>query len=619
MASIWFLPFDKEIKSENGLGIMHAAVILRLPIYSTCGAKGACGKCRVIIEKIEGPISPPSDRERELLGALLEKGFRLACETVLQGSAVVRIPEESRIKRQIILTAGNEHLFSVRLLPDTEKYYLNVETPTIDRPTADRERLLRALEKTYRIKKSRLDPFVLRKLPAALSSNPKGVTLSIWRKTEIVDIVAGQSAGLYGVAADIGTTTVVVYLLDLEKGQEIAVKTATNPQISFGDDVISRISSCQRQAGALETQRAAIVQCLNALVEEASSEVGIDPTRIVEMTAVGNTTMHHLLLGIDPGGLSRTPYPPVLQDSQDVKARDLGLEIGPSAYVHLLPLKAGFVGSDAMAGILATGIHRSKTLSLLIDIGTNGEIVLGNKDRLICCSTAAGPAFEGGHIRWGMRAETGAIEKVKLDPRTLEVKIETIDNHRPVGLCGSGVIAAVAEMIRSGIILSRGNFNKDIDAPRLRDGEQGREFVLAWAEETAIGQDIVLTQKDVSEIQMAKSAIYSGTLLLQEISGFEQIQRILLAGACGNYIDPLDACKIGLFPGGDSARIAGVGNAAGYGACLSLLNRNKRKEAQKVAMTTSYQELAASDRFQDLFISNLFFTSAVDYDEGLRD
>jgi len=619
MASIRFLPFDKEIKSENGLSILQSAGFLRLPIYSTCGGKGTCGKCRVIVEKIDGPLSPPTDRERELLGELLEKGYRLACETVLQGSAVVRIPEESRIKRQIILTAGNEHLFSVRLSPDTEKYYLNIEAPTLDRPTADRERLLQALEKTYRIKQPHLDSFVLRKLPAALSSNSTGVTLSIWRNTEIVDIVAGQSAGIYGVAADIGTTTVVVYLLDLERGQEITVKTSTNPQISFGDDVISRISSCQRQADALETQRAAIVQCLNSLVEEASSEVGIDPARIVEMTAVGNTTMHHLLLGIDPGGLSRSPYPPVLQASQDVKARDLGLAIGSSAYVHLLPLNAGFVGSDTMACILATGIHRSKILSLLIDLGTNGEIVLGNKEQLICCSTAAGPAFEGGHIRWGMRAESGAIEKVKMDPGTLEVKMETIDNHRPVGLCGSGVISAVAEMLRSGIILSRGNFNENIDAPCLRDGEQGREFVLVWAEETAVGQDIVLTQKDVSEIQMAKSAIYSGTRLLQEVSGVEQIQRILLAGACGNYIDPPDACEIDLFPGGDSAPVTGVGNAAGYGACLSLLNKNKRKEAQKVAKKTSYQELAASDRFQELFVSNLFFTSAVDYDEGLKD
>ena len=616
MVSIRFLPFNKEIRSENGVSLIQSANALRLPIYSTCGAKGICGKCRIIIEKIDGPISPPSDREREVLGVLLEKGYRLACETVLEGSAVVRIPEESRVKRQVILTTGNEHLNSVRLLPNTEKYYIEVKEPTLDRPTADRERLLLALEKTYQVKRPALDALVLRKLPHALRSNSKGATVFIRNKREIVDIVAGQGEGLFGVACDIGTTTVVTYLIDLEKGQEISVKSSTNPQISFGDDVISRISFCQQQAYGLEKQRAVIVQCLNTLINEASSEAGIDPARIVEMTAVGNTTMHHLLMGIDPSYLSRAPYPPVLQGPQDVKARDLGLEIGHSAYVHLLPLKAGFVGSDTIAGILATGIHRSKTLSLLIDIGTNGEIVLGNKDQLICCSTAAGPAFEGGHIRWGMRAESGAIEKIKVDPDTLDVKIETIDNHRPVGLCGSGVIAAVAEMVRLGIILSRGNFNEDIQSSRLRGGEDGREFVLAWARDTAIGQDIVLTQKDVSEIQMAKSAIYSGTLLLQEISAVGQIQRILLAGAGGNYIDPLDACEIDLFPEFASATITGVGNAAGYGACLTLVNKNKRREAEKIAKTTTYQELAASDRFQELFVSNMFFTSALDYDDG---
>ncbi len=615
MASILFQPFDKKIRSENGVNLMQSASTLRLPIYSTCGAKGICGKCRVIIEKTDGPISPPSDSEREVLGVLLQKGYRLACETVVEGSAIVRIPEESRLKRQIILTSGNEHLYTVRLLPNTEKYYIEVKEPTIDHPTADRERLFLALEKAYQIKHPVLDPLVLRKLPHALRSNQKGATLYIWSKKEIVDILPGQGEGLFGVAFDIGTTTVVTYLIDLEKGQEISVKSSTNPQISFGDDVISRISLCQERVDGLEKQRAVIVQCLNTLVNEASSEAGIDQARIVEVTAVGNTAMHHLFMGIDPRYLSHAPYSPVLQNPLDVKARDLGLEIGHSAYVHLLPLKAGFVGSDTIACILATGIHRSKTLSLLIDLGTNGEIVLGNKDQLICCSTAAGPAFEGGHIRWGMRAESGAIEKVKVDPGTLDVKIETIDNHRPVGLCGSGVISAVAEMVRSGIILSRGNFNENIQSPRLRDGEEGREFVLAWAKDTAIGQDIVLTQKDVSEIQMAKSAIYSGTLLLQEISGVGQIRQILLAGACGNYIDPVDACEIDLFPGCDTATVTGVGNAAGYGACLTLLNRNKRKEAEKIAKTTNYQELAASDRFQELFVSNMFFTSAIDYDD----
>ncbi|MEJ2024762.1 MAG: ASKHA domain-containing protein, partial [Deltaproteobacteria bacterium] len=485
---------------------------LKLPLYSTCGSKGICGTCRVIIENTDGLISPPSDREQEVLGELLQKGYRLACETILEGSAVVRIPEESHSKRQVILTSGNEHLFSVRLLPNVRKYYIEVREPTIDIPTADRERLLLELENAYHLKHPILDPLVLRKLPQALRSEKKGTTLSLWGKNEIVDVVPGQKNGLFGVASDIGTTTVVVYLIDLDKGQEISVQSSTNPQTSFGADVISRISFCQEQRDGLRKLCSAIVQCLNELVMQASSEAGIDPSQIMEMTAVGNTAMHHLFMGVDPRYLSQAPYPPVLQESQNVKARDLGIAIGHSAYVHLLPLKAGFVGSDMIACILATGIHRSNALSLLIDLGTNGEIVFGNKDGLICCSTAAGPAFEGGHIRWGMRAESGAIEKAEIDPQTLNVMVETIDNQRPVGLCGSGVISAIAEMVRAGIILSKGNFNDDIQSPRLREGKEGREFVLVWAKDTGIGQDIVLTQKDVSEIQMAKSAIYSGAV-----------------------------------------------------------------------------------------------------------
>jgi len=308
------------------------------------------------------------------------------------------------------------------------------------------------------------------------------------------------------------------------------------------------------------------------------------------------------------------PYPPVLQTGQDFKARDMGIEIGESAYVHLLPLKAGFVGSDTIACILATGLHKSKIATLLIDLGTNGEIVFGDKNDLVCCSTAAGPAFEGGHIRWGMRASSGAIERLKIEPATLDVKVKTIHDQRPIGLCGSGIISAIAEMIRAGIILGKGNFNKEIQSPRLRQGEDGWEFVVSWASETAVKNDIVITQKDVAELQMAKSAVYAGATLLMEQLGGKQVKRILLAGACGNYVDPLDACTIDLFPGCQTAEIIGVGNAAGHGSCLALLDKNKRKEAERIAKETQYQELAATARFQELFVSNMFFTSARDYE-----
>jgi uncharacterized 2Fe-2S/4Fe-4S cluster protein (DUF4445 family) len=615
MPTIVFMPWGKKVESDDHLSLLQLARTMNLPLQSTCGGKKICGKCKVVVEEAEGPLPQPSARERETLGGLIERGYRLACDTVLTSGAVVRIPEESLLRRQVVLTSGTEHPYPVRLRPKVGHYYVEVPAPILDPVVADRERLLLALTTTYGIKRPALDPFVLQRLPGSLRSGHKGVTATVWGKKEIIDLRAGKHNRLFGMAFDVGTTTVVGYLMDLETGEKLSIKSAMNPQISFGDDVISRISFCQTEPGGLEKMRSSIVQCLNDLIGEAAAAAGIDASEIMEVAVVGNTVMHHLLLGLDPRYLSMAPYAPVMQVGQDVKARDLGMEIGNSAYVHLLPLKAGFVGSDTIACILATGLHKSKVRSLLIDLGTNGEIVLGNRSGLVCCSTAAGPAFEGGHIRWGMRAAPGAVERVKIDPVTYDVKVKAICDQRPVGLCGSGIISAVAEMIRAGIVLGRGNFNEDIQSSRLRQGEDGWEYVLAWAPETATEHDIVVTQKDVSELQMAKSAVHAGATLLMELFGGEQIQRILLAGACGNYVDPLDACTVDLFPCCRTAEIFGVGNAAGDGSCLALLDRHKRKEAERLARSTLYQELAATPRFQELFVSGMFFTSARDWED----
>jgi len=615
MPRIIFSPFEKAIETDGSKSILQLAQEAGIPLQSTCGGKKICGKCKVIIEKTDGPLPPPSDREQEVLGGYTEKGYRLACETVLTHGATVVIPEESRIRRQVILTSDTKHSYPVRLRPKVSHYYVEVSPPDLDSVIADRERLILALGKTYGVRRPKLDPFVLRKLPHMLHSDRKGVTVAIRDKDEIIDLYPGRGDGLFGVAFDVGTTTVVAFLMDLITGEKLSVKPAMNPQIAIGDDVITRISFCQENSGGLEKLRTSIVECLNALIAEASTEAGIDPDQIMEATVVGNTAMHHLFVGLDPHYLSMAPYSPVLQEGQDYKARDLGLKIGASAYVHLLPLKAGFVGSDTIACVLATGLHRSKIPTLLLDLGTNGEIVFGNRNRMLCCSTAAGPAFEGGHIRWGMRASAGAIERLKIDLETLNVRWETIDDQRPLGLCGSGIISAIAEMIRVGIILGRGNFDEELQTPRLRNGKDGREFVLVWASEAATKQDIVITQKDVAELQMAKSAVNAGaTLLMEEFEG-EEVERILLAGACGNYVDPLDACTIDLFPGCLTAEVVGVGNAAGHGSCLALLDKNKRKEAERIATKIEYRELAATTRFQELFVSSMFFTFARDFED----
>ena len=616
MPKIIFLPFEKTVQTDGSKTILQLAQDAHIPLQSTCGGKKKCGKCRVTIKKTDGPLSPPSDRENAVLGGKMEEGYRLACEIQLLHNAVVSIPAESRITDLVILTRNTKHAVSSRLRPNIRQFLVEVPPPVLDPVIADRERLMLSLEKTHGIRRPAMDPFVLRKLPQALRSKRKGVSVTIRGKDEIIDLRPGRGGGLFGVAFDVGTTTVVCFLMDLMGGEMRSVKASMNPQVAFGDDVITRISFCTDHPEGLEKLRSGIVLCLNELVSAAATEAGIDPERIVEATIVGNTAMHHLLVGLDPHDLSMAPYAPVLQEGQDYKARDLGLGIGTSAYAHLLPLKAGFVGSDTVACVLATGLHRSTIPTLLIDLGTNGEIVFGNKNQILCCSTAAGPAFEGGHIRWGMRASSGAIERLKIDSNSLNVTYETIHNEKPMGLCGSGIISVVAEMIRAGIILGRGNFDDELKTHRLREGDDGLEFVLVWASETGIDQDIVMTQKDVAELQMAKSAVHAGaTLLMEEFQG-EAIERILLAGAGGNYVDPKDACTIDLFPGCLTAKVTGVGNAAGNGACLALVDKNKRKEAGRIAAKLEYRELAVSTRFQELFVSGMFFTSALDFEDA---
>jgi uncharacterized 2Fe-2S/4Fe-4S cluster protein (DUF4445 family) len=570
----------------------------------------------VIIQETGQTLPPPSEHERETLGQdLLRRGYRLACETVPAHDATVLVPEESRVRPQIILTSGTDYLYPARLQPEIENCPVQVPPATLQHLKADRERLLTALFETYGLKRLSVDPVILRKLPKILRSGHRGFTCTLWRRKEIIALQEGIHEDLFGMAFDMGTTTVVAYLMDLRSGQELSVRSAMNPQIPFGDDVISRISYAQNHPGGLERLRAPMLQCLNTLIAEAAAEVRIDPSRIMETALVGNTAMHHFLMGLETRYLALAPYAPALTDAQTLKARDLGLDMGPGAYAHMLPLKAGFVGSDAIACILATGIHRKKRPTLLIDLGTNGEIVLGNRDRLVCCSTAAGPAFEGGHIKWGMRAAPGAIERVRIRKETLEVSVETIHDEPPVGICGSGLISAVAEMIRAGVLLSRGNFSGDMESPRILQGEDGPAFVLVWAADSGVEQDIVITQRDVAALQMAKSAVHAGARLLWEALDNERVSRILLAGAGGNYVDPRDARTIDLFPPCGEKDIRGIGNAAGYGACLALLDGRKRREAERIAERTEYRELSGSRRFQDLFVEGMFFAQARDYQE----
>jgi len=607
MGTIRFEPWGREIGTDGQSSLLRLARHHGLPIRAVCGGKKRCGTCRVIVEKCEGRLPSPSPLEREVLGDLLKQNYRLACETVISGDAVVRVPRESRDEEQVILSTGARLVRPRKPRPPVRGYAVKVPAPRLTDLAADRERLLSALREVHGLKRTRLDPLVLKKIPAVLRSQEGHVAVYVRGLREVVDLRPGSAPGpCLGMAFDVGTTTVVGYLLDLASGMQLSVQTASNPQAPFGADVISRISHCRESDGRLAELQELVLNCLNELVAAACAEAQVSPEYILEAVCVGNTAMHHLLLGLDPTHLALAPYPPVLQGALDIKARDLGLRISETGTVHLLPLKAGFVGSDAMACILATGIHQRAPLTLLMDLGTNGELVLGNREGLICCSTAAGPAFEGGHIRCGVRARPGAIDRVQIEPGTLEVSFSTIRGKAPVGLCGSGVISAVAELVRAGVLGGMGGFNQDLDTAGFRKGTEGWEFVLVPSSETPQPHDIILTQKDISEVQMAKAAIRAGAILLQEARGGVPIEQILLAGAGGSYMDPADAREIGLFPPGSPVDAVGVGNAAGYGACLALLDERKRREALKVARSTGYLELAAEPRFQELFVSSMF-------------
>ncbi len=607
MPKVKFLPTGKEVEATSKVSLFELMRDVGIRLESSCGGKKKCGKCKVIIKDGESGLPLPDFLEKEILGhRLLEKGYRLACSVTVNKDITVIIPAESRAGRQKILSSASSCISSVTPSPTIRPYYVEVQAPSLPKPASDLGRIFEALKRTYGLKNLMADPYLARKVPRVLRASEGAITALIKNNREIIDIRADSAQALYGMAFDVGTTTVVGYLFDLIKGKEACVKTAMNPQIPFGDDIISRISFSNENNNGLEKLRSSIVECINKLIQETTSCVGIDSSDVVDLAIVGNTAMHHFLLGLDPCFLALAPFPPVISQAQDFKARDLGIQICPSAYVHLLPVKAGFVGSDTIACILSSGLYKSKDPVLLIDLGTNGEIVFGNRDRMICCSTAAGPAFEGRHISWGMRAAPGAIEKVSIEPRSLQVSLTTIQDKRPTGICGSGLISAVAALLQHKILLHKGNFNEELIYTRLRPGQWGMEFVLSWKHENPTANDIVITQQDIAELQMAKSAIYAGASILIEQFGSKP-SRILLAGAGGNYIDPRDAMTIGLLPRMENNKVIGIGNAAGYGACLALINKTLQRRARKIAEELEYIELSGMKDFNELFTTHMFF------------
>jgi uncharacterized 2Fe-2S/4Fe-4S cluster protein (DUF4445 family) len=617
-AMIIFQPSGRRGKVPVGETLLEASRRLGVDIESLCGEKMLCGKCRVRIEEggenltefqeEEGKFIPPAERR---------EGLRLACAARIRGDVLVFVPEESRVSNQVIRKAATKR--RIKVDPAVKLYCLTLKQASIADPLGDFERLTQALEERYGLKDTTLDLEVLRSLGTILRKGNWQVTTSVWNDREVIRIRPGKVINAYGLAIDIGTTTVAGYLCDLVSGEVLSTHSLMNPQVTYGEDVMSRITyHMMHPDGGLRKLSQAIVETLNSLVVSIVEETNLTPADIEDMTIVGNTAMHHILLQINPAYVATAPFPPAIHHSIDVKARDIGIRINPSSYIHVLPIEAGFVGADNVGVLIAEEPHKKGNISLIIDIGTNGELVLGNKGRLMSSSCATGPALEGAQLTFGMRAAPGAIERVTIDPQTHEVNFKVIgrdewsqysrpEEIKAKGICGSGVLDILAELYRCGIILKSGAFSKNQRSNRYRISQEDNqpEFVIAWREETSIGRDITISLKDIRQIQLAKGAIYTGCKLMMRRMGINRVDRVLLAGAFGSYVDPERALIIGMIPDCDLSKVYSVGNAAGDGARIALLNRNKRIEADRIAKKVEYLELTAEEDFQTEFMYSL--------------
>jgi uncharacterized 2Fe-2S/4Fe-4S cluster protein (DUF4445 family) len=648
-AKVIFQPSGRRGEVPKGITVIEASRLLGVDIETLCGQKKSCGKCIVRIEEgnfkkyniqsSPSHVSPWQKEEQEFISPeLREKGFRLACAAVVEDDILVFVPEASRAGKQVVSKAARD--IHIDHNPAVKLYPIEVTPPTFEDPTADFERVCRQLEAEYGLRNLTADIFALRQLPAALRDGDWSVTASVWHDKEIVRFRPGKVTQAYGLAIDVGTTTVAAYLCNLVTMEVVDTVSMMNPQCQYGEDVMARISYHMETPDGLERMSADIVEGINALIDEAianthpartkkrkkNSRVKPEADRdvlrlsredIEDIALCGNTAMHHILLQLNPQFLGVAPFPPVVHRSLDMKARDLGIPVNPSAYIYVLPLEAGFVGADNVGVLVAETPFESPENQLIIDIGTNGELVLGNRNKVLCCSCATGPAFEGAQIAFGMRAAPGAIERIAIDPATRKVDYKVIgrDSWRSYsqpeemqvkGICGSGIMDLLAELFRTGIVVKSGAFNRAAleDLPRFRINPHTEiaEFVLAWAPESSVGKDIVVTQKDIRQIQLAKGALYAGCKILMKRLGLKKVDKVKIAGAFGTHVDAVKALIMGLFPDCAIEKIQSIGNAAGDGCRATLLNTAKRAEADWCSQNVEYIELTLADSFQTDFV-----------------
>ncbi len=614
---ITFLPDNIIVNVDDNTNLYRSMKAAGVYVLSSCGGKGNCGKCKVIIK--EGDVDSGKSQSY-LTSEEIGRGYALACHSHVESDLVVEIPPESRMqaKHKIATGAKTEELLALMkaaggcLDSRMIRIYLDIAPPTIDDNIADYERLRRALDNAgFDAAHLHMNYLVLSKLAHVLREGKWKVTVSFFNVgavLEVLDIYPGEvTRQRYGAAIDIGTTTVVVYLVDLKNGHVIGTASTYNSQVKCGDDVITRIVYATERNGLKELQDL-VMGNINTMLAEQAEKNGISPGMIDYIVVAGNTTMTHLFYGIDPQYLREEPYIPVATFFPLVRGKSVGFRLDPQALIYSMPNVASYVGGDITAGVLVSQIHKQEQVSLFIDVGTNGEIVLGNKDWLVTAACSAGPAFEGSGIKFGMRAMEGAIEEVEIDARTYEVNYRVIGDAKPIGICGSGMIDILAEMYLNGVIDQKGKIREEIGSKRVRRGDSGLEYVIAWRIESAINKEVVITEVDLDNLIRAKAAIYAGfaTLLSHMGMTFGDVEKLYIAGGFGRYIDIERAITIGMLPDLALDKFQFLGNTSIMGAYYGLLCDRLRHEAEEIAKKMTYVELSISHSFMDEYMSALF-------------
>jgi len=613
-----FLPADREVEVSTGTLLSDAAQEVGVDINMPCGGQGRCGRCAVIVE--EGPVRRHSTER--LSPDDVAAGYALACQTAVEGDVVVTVPPQEKIERRLDTSkrvAKVELPFPYSLHDQPlRKYVVTLDPPSLNDQTDDWSRLQHELSRRYDLGDVRVSLPVLRKLGPALREGDWTITvvleLSSWSRPEgpprLIDVLPGERLeSLWAVAMDIGTTSNVVWLVDLISGEVMSQQADYNGQIARGEDVISRIIYASKNENGVEELQRLVVDTFNGLLEQAAAERGIESDEIYKAVVAGNSTMLHLFAGIPPETIRLMPFITVVNQLPPFEAREVGLGINPAAAIDCLPGIASYVGADITSGVISSGMCADEDkLTLFVDVGTNGEMVLGDCSWLIACACSAGPAFEGAGVVDGMRATAGAIEEIWVNRETYETTYRVIGEKRPRGLCGSGLISLMAEMFVAGVIDKSGNVNLELSTDRVREGEHGAEYVVAWGDETESGEDIVITNVDLDNLMRAKAAIYAGFSILARSVGLtlDVVERVLIGGAFGQYINVENAIQIGMLPDMAYDSFHFLGNTSVRGAYMALISREMRDRVAEVGEMMTYLELSADNTFFDEFNAALF-------------